>query len=98
MHHLGRLQARAAELAHDLPKGIVGKSGHGRLQHRRFHDQRADVKRTWPRAPFPTGTRRTLPPHSAIAMVNRSLLRFAPFELRDRPVVLTSSSLEIWRR
>ena len=45
LDHLGRLQAGAAELAHDLPKGVVREARHRRLQNRRIDQQRADPQR-----------------------------------------------------
>ena len=53
--HLGGLQADAAELAHDLPKGIVGEAGHRRLQHRRIDHQRPDLKGSDPRGQIEVG-------------------------------------------
>ncbi len=43
--HLGRQQTGAAELAHDLPEGVVGEPRHRRLQDRRINDQITDVER-----------------------------------------------------
>jgi hypothetical protein len=43
--HLGAEQARPTEAADDLPVGVVGKTGHRRLQYRRIDQQRPDLQR-----------------------------------------------------
>ena len=53
--HLGGLQADAAEIAHDLPEGVVGEAGHRGLQHRRIDHQRPDRKGSDPRGQIEIG-------------------------------------------
>ena len=55
--HFGRLQADAAEIADDLPKGIVREPGHRCLQHRRIDHQRPDVEGSDPRGQIEVGIR-----------------------------------------
>ncbi len=58
--HFGGLQADAAEIADDLPEGIVGESGHRRLQHRRIDHQRPDRKGSDPRGQIEIGSGRRI--------------------------------------